>query len=203
MIWKLVGDYFENCSCDILCPCITSAMQEPADTERCLVPLVCRIDDGHFGDVRLDGLSFVMVVDSPAVMADGNWRVALYVDERASEEQLSALVEILSGDHGGVPGALAPLIGEMLGPKLVPITYEAKGSWRRVEVPGIMEFEVDGVTSPTTGEVMEITNTVHPMGENLPIALSSKGSYNDPDYDWSFDNEGKNGHFREFAWQGG
>jgi hypothetical protein len=203
MAWKLVGDYFENCSCDVLCPCITSAMQEPADTERCLVPLVYRVDDGHFDDVRLDGLSFVMVVDSPAVMAEGNWRVALYVDERASEEQLNALVEILSGNHGGVPGVLAPLISERLGPKLVQITYEAEGAWRRVEVPGIMAFEVDGITSPTSGEVMEITNTVHPMGENLPIARSSKGTYNDPDYDWSFDNTGKNGHFREFAWQGG
>lgn len=178
-------------------------MQAPADTERCLVPLVCRIDDGHCDEVRLDCLSFIMVVDSPAVMADGNWRVALYVDERATEEQLNALVEILSGNHGGVPEVLAPLIGEMLGPKLVPITYEANGTRRRVEVPGIMEFEVEGIASPVTGEVMEITNTIHPMGENLPITRSTKGAYNDPEYDWSFDNAGKNGHYREFAWQGG
>ncbi len=203
MAWQLAGDYFENCSCDVLCPCLTSAMQEPADTERCLVPLVCRIDDGHFDDIRLDGLSFIMVVDSPAIMAEGDWRVALYVDERASEEQLNALVEILSGNHGGVPEVLSPLIGEMLGPKLVPIVYEASDTWRRVEVPGIMEFEVEGVLSPATGKVMEATNTVHPMGEDLPIARSTIGTYNDPDYDWSFDNMGKNGHYRDFAWQGG
>lgn len=202
MAWKLEGDYFENCSCDILCPCLTSYMQEPADTERCLVPLVCRIDDGHLDDVRLDGLCFIMVVDSPAIMAEGNWRLALYIDERATEAQQEALGQILSGDLGGVPGTLAPLIGEVLGTKLVPITYEADGHNRRVEVPGIMEFVVEGIVSPETGEVLEIDNTLHPMGTNLPITKSVKGVYDDADYDFSFDNTGKNGHYRAFSWAG-
>ena len=202
MAWKLEGDYFENCSCDVLCPCITSHMQVPADTERCLVPLVCRVDDGHLDAVRLDGLCFVMVADTPAVMAEGNWRMALYIDQRASVEQQEAFGQILSGDLGGVPGVLAPLIGEMLGTKLVPITYVSDGNRRRVAVPGIMEFEVEGILSPQTGEVMEITNTIHPMGDDLPITRSIKGVYNDPDYDLSFDNTGKNGHYRQFSWSG-
>ncbi|MGI9659167.1 MAG: DUF1326 domain-containing protein [Gaiellaceae bacterium] len=202
MAWKLEGDYFENCSCDILCPCLTSYMQEPADTERCLVPLVCRVDDGNLDDVRLDGLCFIMVVDSPAIMAEGNWRLALYIDERATPEQQEALGQILSGDLGGVPGVLAPLIGEVLGTKLVPITYVIDGHNRRVEVPGIMEFEVEGVVSPETGEVLEILNTLHPMGTNLPITKSVKGVYDDADYDFAFDNTGKNGHYRAFSWSG-
>jgi hypothetical protein len=65
-----------------------------------------------------------------------------------------------------------------------------------------MQFEVEGVTRPDSDEVMEITGTMHPMGANLPIAISVKGVYNDPDYGLSFDNTGKNGHFRQFAWQG-
>ena len=202
MAWKLEGDYFENCSCDILCPCLTSHMQAPADSERCLVPIVCRVDDGYLDDTRLDGLCFIMVTDSPAVMAEGNWRLALYIDDRASAEQQQALERILSGELGGVPAAVAPLIGEMLGTKLVPITYVAEGHSRRVEVPGIMEFEVEGIVSPETGEVMEITNTIHPMGANLPITKSSKGVYSDADYDLAFDNTGKNGHYRAFSWSG-
>ena len=202
MAWKLSGEYFENCSCEILCPCITSSMQGPADYERCQVPLICKIREGFFDDVSLDDLAFIMVVDSPQVMADGGWRVALYVDERADERQQEALQAILSGQHGGTPELLAPLIGEMLGLKLVPIHYESSGSRYRVEVPGIMEFEVEGVTRPDSDEVMEITGTVHPMGANLPIAKGVKGVYDDPDYGLAFDNTGKNGHFREFAWQG-
>lgn len=202
MSWKLAGDYFENCSCEILCPCITSSLQGPASYDRCQVPIVCRIDDGYLDDVRLDGLCFAMVVDSPAVMASGGWRVAVYLDERADEAQQHALGTILSGELGGPPAALAPLIGEQLGVKLVPFRYEEEPNRRRVEVPGIMELEVEGILSPANGKVLEITNTVHPMGEDLPIARGVKGVFHDPDYGLEFDNTGKNGHFRPFSWQG-
>lgn len=198
MAWHMSGEYFENCSCDILCPCITSSMQGPADAERCRVPLICQIREGEKDGVLLDGLSFILVIDSPAVMAEGGWRVALYIDERADESQRAALGEILSGAAGGPPEALGPLIGEQLGVKFVPIDYRSgDGRWR-VEVPGIMEFEVEPVTNPETGEVLEIAGTIHPMGSNLPIARGVKGTYSD--YGLSFDNTGKNGHFREFAW---
>jgi len=202
MAWQLTGEYFENCSCDILCPCITSSMQGPADTERCLVPLICHVREGSSDGVSLDDLSFIMVVDSPAVMGEGGWRVALYLDERADQSQQEALGAILSGQQGGPPEMLAPLIGEMLGVKTVPIRYESNGTRKRVEVPGIMEFEVEGLTNPMTGEVLEVTNTIHPMGANLPIARSTKGVYNDPDYGLAFDNTGKNGHYRDFDWRG-
>jgi hypothetical protein len=200
MAWQIAGDYFENCSCDILCPCITSSLQGPADSERCRVPLVCHIDKGSFDDVSLDGLSFILVADTPAVMGDGNWRVGVYLDERADESQTHALGTILSGDAGGPPSVLAPLISEQLGMKKVPIEYEVSGRRRRVVVPGIMEFEVEGITAPASENVMEITGTVHPMGANLAIAKSIKGVYDDPDFGLSFDNTGKNAHYREFAW---
>lgn len=202
MSWRIAGDYFENCSCNILCPCITSSLSEPADTERCQVPLVCHIREGRFDDVSLDGLSFVLVADTPAVMGEGNWRVAVYLDERADDAQTEALGTILSGEAGGPPAVLAPLIGEQLGVKKVPIVFESSGRRRRVVVPGIMEFEVEGITAPGSEDVMEITSTMHPMGADLPIARSLKGTYDDPDFGLSFDNTGKNGHYREFAWQG-
>jgi len=84
--------------------------------------------------------------------------------------------------------------------KFVPITFTSDGDRKRVEVPGIMEFEVEGLHAPDS-PVMEIVNVFHPMGSNLPIARSVIGRYNDPDFGFSFDNTGKNGHFREFAWQ--
>jgi hypothetical protein len=117
------------------------------------------------------------------------------------ESQRQALGEILSGQVGGPPGVLGALIGEQLGVKFVPIDYSSDGPRKRVEVPGIMEFEVEAVTNPQTGEVLEITGRVHPMGSNLPIAKGVVGRYDDPDFGLSFDNTGKNGHYREFAWQ--
>lgn len=199
MAWRMVGEYFENCSCDILCPCITSSLAGPADNDYCRVPLICHIDEGEKDGVSLDGLNFIIVVDSPAVMGQGGWRVALYLDERADENQRQALEAILSGSEGGPPEALGALIGEQLGMRYVPIAYESESGRYRCEVPGIMEFEVEPVTNPETGEVLQITGTVHPMGSNLAIARGVKGRFDD--FGLSFDNTGKNGHFREFAWQ--
>lgn len=201
MAWRLRGEYLENCNCDILCPCITSSLQGPADNERCYVPFAMHIVEGDSDGVRLDGLNAVLVVDSPAVMGAGGWRVAVYLDERADDQQRAALGAVLSGAQGGPPEMLAGLVGEQLGVKFVPISFSFAGDRKRVEVPGIMEFEVEGLHSPNSTAVMEIVNVFHPMGSNLPIARSITGWYRDPDYGLAFDNTGKNGHFRDFAWQ--
>jgi hypothetical protein len=202
MSWSLNGEFFENCSCEVLCPCVTSSMAGPADYERCQVPLIMHVEQGEKDGVQLGGLNAVLVIDSPQVMSEGGWRVGLYIDERADESQRGALGEILSGAAGGPPEMLAPLIGEMMGVKYVPITFESDNGHRRAEVPGIMEFEVEPVTNPETGAVMEITNTTYPIGADLPIAKSLKGHYDDAEWGLSFDNTGKNGFFRAFSWSG-
>jgi hypothetical protein len=45
-----------------------------------------------------------------------------------------------------------------------------------------------------------IANIAHPMGSSLPLAKSLEGRYDDPDWGLSFDNTGKNGNYRDFAW---
>lgn len=203
MSWKIEGEYFENCNCDILCPCLTSSMMGPADYDRCQVPMIVNIHKGSFNDVSLDGVNFIMMIDSPAVMSEGNWRIALYIDERASEAQRQALQEILSGQNGGPPEMLSGLIGEQLGVKYVPINYTSDERRKRVEVPGIMEFEVEGIAASESEPVIQVNNIHHPMGTDLPVAKALVGRYNDPDFDFAFDNTGKNGHYRDFVWQGG
>src|SRR5436189_253639 len=80
----------------------------------------------------------------------------------------------------------------------VPTTYTCDGTERGAEVPGSMGCGIERVTKPETGEVIEVPNTIQPMGSNLPIAKSVKGTFDD--FGLSFDNTGKNGHYREFAW---
>src|SRR5262249_17364567 len=152
------------------CPCITSSMAGPADTERCLVPMAMHIEKGEKDGLSLDGLNAVLVIDSPQVMGEGGWRVAVYIDERADEKQQAALGQILSGEVGGPPAVLATLIGEQLGVRVVPINYTSEENRKRVEVPGIMDVEIEPVRNPESGEVHEITATIHPFGPNLPIA---------------------------------
>src|SRR5256885_15458369 len=108
MAWKLEGTYFENCNCDVLCPCGASFFVLPADNERCNVVLVFHVDRGEVDGIDMSGLSWAVVCDTPGMMAEGNWRVGVIMDAAASAEQAGALGTVVSGARGGGPAAAAP-----------------------------------------------------------------------------------------------
>src|SRR5438309_890829 len=113
--WHLSGDYFENCSCNVLCPCLVSAAapltSQPTEGF-CNVPLLFHIDSGRYGDVALDDLNVAVMLHAPGVMAEGNWSVAAYIDQRADDRQTEALGAIFTGAAGGPMAAFAPLISK-------------------------------------------------------------------------------------------
>ena len=49
--------------------------------------LAFNIAERDFDGVRLGGLSFVVVMYTPGTMANADWTRALYVNERATQEQ--------------------------------------------------------------------------------------------------------------------
>jgi hypothetical protein len=100
--WSLRGEYMESCNCDYLCPCIYTNPQGPVTHDHCIAALVFRIDDGIFGDIRLDGMKFALIIRSGKVMADGNWVFAGIVDARADEAQRRVLASIAAGEAGGL-----------------------------------------------------------------------------------------------------
>jgi hypothetical protein len=116
--WHLSGDYFENCSCSVVCPCLvsTAAPLTSRPTEGvCNVPLIFHIENGQYGDVALDGLNVALAIQTPGPMAEGNWSVAAYIDQRADDKQTEALGAIFTGAAGGPMAAFAPLIGKNWG----------------------------------------------------------------------------------------
>ncbi len=124
--WQLSGDYFENCNCSVVCPCLISPA--PPLTSRptegvCDVALAFHVDKGSYGTVALDGLNLALIAHTPGPMADGNWTIAIYIDERATDEQAAALGAVFGGAEGGPMAAFAPLIATNLGVKKVSITY--------------------------------------------------------------------------------
>ena len=124
--WKIAGSYFESCNCDVACPCI---FLNPPTSGDCTLLVAWHIEQGRFGQIGLDGLNAVLAVYSPAGrMLEVKWKVALYVDERANQDQRDALTQIFSGQEGGHLACLAPLIGEVLGVKAAPIEYRFSGT---------------------------------------------------------------------------
>ena len=86
MAWTLEGTYFENCSCDTICPCAWSAFTAKATHDRCYAMLAFHVDRGNIEGVDVSGLSFAIVVDSPPVMFDGGWKLGDVLDGAATAE---------------------------------------------------------------------------------------------------------------------
>ena len=92
MSWALSGTYFENCTCEGACPCTASSFQWPADKDFCDVMFAFHVDSGEIDGTAVEDRSVVLLVHIPQAQAtDGNWKLGLYVDERASAEQAEKL----------------------------------------------------------------------------------------------------------------
>ena len=114
MSWNLKGSYVETCSCDLICPC-NASFDHGATYDFCRVTLVFNIREGEIEGTDIGGLSVAAIADTPKVMTDGNWRLGMFIDERATDEQADKLTQVFGGQLGGPMAALAPLVGEMLG----------------------------------------------------------------------------------------
>ncbi len=131
--WRVEGQYMETCNCSYLCPCLGSNLTARPTSGDCKAALAMRIDKGEKDGVKLDGLSFVVLMHSPAAMAEGNITIGLIVDERASDAQVAAISEIATGAAGGPMAALGPLVGRVAGTEKRPISFEVDGMTRRVK----------------------------------------------------------------------
>src|SRR6266700_1389689 len=126
MAWKLAGSYFETCSCDVVCPC-TASLALGADYDRCRVTLVFNVKDGEVDGTNVSGLTVAAIADTPKVMTDGNWRIGVFIDADASDEQAEKLGGVFSGALGGPMELLGPLVGENLGVERAPIEVRGDG----------------------------------------------------------------------------
>jgi hypothetical protein len=198
MGYRIDGTYLENCNCDIACPCGASNLLLPATNERCTFLMAFRIGSGDVDGVDVSGATLALVGDAPGQMSDGNWRVGLVFDADTSEEQREALIGVFSGQMGGPPGIVAPLIGEMLGVDVAPIRYEEDGRRHSVVIGDMVDIEVEDFAGAAEGEVMELHHSMHPAGPTLALAQATRSRMSVFGIDMSA--VGKNGHSSTFTW---
>ena len=202
--WQISGEYMESCNCDYLCPCIFTNPQGEVTHDHCTAALIYRIDKGHAGETRLDGLCFALLIHSGKIMADGNWVFGGVIDARADTAQRAALTAIVSGEVGGTPGMIrANLVSDFRGVEVKPIAFHMDGLKRGVSIPDVLSFEIEGVASRNrSGEPIYIDNTAHPS--NRRLALARAKDYHVQGFGLSLDmvGQGNNGHFAPFSWAG-
>jgi len=158
------------------------------------------IDQGRFGQIDLDGLNAVLAVHSPGPMLEVKWKVALYVDERANQSQRDALTQIFSGQVGGHLAGVAPLIGEVLGVKSVPIEYHSEGKRRSLRVGDFAASEIEGLVGQDGGDVT-IASSPFTLVPGFPAVVAKSKQMRFGDYGLKWELSNKNGFFSPFAYQ--
>ena len=179
MAWELTGSYVETCSCELMCPCNLS-FDHGATYDFCRVTLVFNIQAGQIEGTDIAGRKVVIIADTPKVMTDGNWRLGVYVDDQASDEQLDKLVKVFSGQLGGPMGALAPLVGEVLGVERAAIVVTDDGLRHSVRVGDTIDFEIEDIVpyGVETGEPVRFHGMFHPVGSDLTMAEAKRTRIN-------------------------
>jgi hypothetical protein len=198
MAWRLKGSYIETCSCDLICPC-NATMDHGATYDYCRVTLVFNIREGKVEGTDVAGLKVAAIADTPKVMTDGNWRLGVFVDENASDEQADKLVKVFTGQLGGPMAGLVPLVGEMLGVERAAIDVRDEGVRHSVRIGDSIDFEIEDIVpfGVETGEPVRFQGMFHPAGSDLTIAEAKRSRINA----FGIEYEGKTGlSTSEFSW---
>ena len=198
MSWKISGSYFETCSCEVICPC-TASLSFGATNDYCRVVLVFHIKDGDIEGVDVGGITVAAVAETPKVMTDGNWRLGVFIDSAASDEQTEKLGAVFSGALGGPMEALGPLVGESLGVERAPIEVHEKGTMHSVRIGDAVDFEIEDIVpfGVETGQPAQLTGIFHPAGPELTVAHATRSRIDA----FGIAYEGKSAFSRsEFAW---
>jgi hypothetical protein len=198
MAWNLKGSYVETCSCELMCPCNLS-FDHGATYDFCRVTLVFDIREGDVDGTDIAGRRVALIADTPKVMTEGNWRLGVFIDEQASDEQLEKLVQVFSGQVGGPMAGLAPLVGEILGVERAPIELQDDGPRHSVRIGDVIDFEIEDVVpfGVESGEPVRFQGMFHPVASDLTMAEAKRSRINA----YGIEYEGKTGLSKsEFAW---
>jgi hypothetical protein len=198
MAWKLEGTYFETCSCEVICP-RTASRSYGATYDRCKVTLVFHVVDGDVEGTDVSGLTVAAIADTPKVMTDGNWRLGVFIDAAASDEQAEKLGAVFGGALGGPMEALGPLVGENLGVERQPIEVREDGLRHSVRIGDAVDFEIEDIVpfGVETGEPARLTGIFSPAGPDLTVAHATRSSIDA----FGIAYEGKSGFSRSsFSW---
>jgi hypothetical protein len=179
MAWNLEGTYFETCSCEVVCPC-TASLALGADYDRCRVTLVFNITQGEVEGTDVSGLKVAAIADTPKVMSEGNWRLGVFIDATASDDQADKLGAVFGGQLGGPMEALGPLVSENLGVERAAIEVGEEGLRHNVKIGDGIDFEIEDVVpfGVESGEPARLVGIFHPAASELTIAKATRSRIN-------------------------
>jgi hypothetical protein len=205
--WSLKGQWFDVCRCAIPCPC---SWAQPPDDDFCEGILLWHIQQGHYGNVKLDGLNVAMLGSFRGNVWDkaSDFKDAIFMDERADEPQRAALQSVFSGQAGGWPKRFGELVtGQHMGFAFAPIKVEIADDLSKwsAEIPAHnIVAAAEALMGPTSeGKVTKIYNL--PGAETGPggVATWGRATADRADaFGFKWDRTGKSSKLIAFEWRG-
>ena len=163
--WFLQGKWLEYCSCDHGCPCEAMA---PPTQGHCDGVVAMKIDEGYFGDVRLDDILVVATFYFPRAIHHGGGHMQPILPAHTTEGQREAIFTILSGE-GQPEGTIFNIFSVIVEHHHDPLYLEMEFDWdveqrrARISAPGVVEAVTAPIRNPVTDREERI-RTVLPGG---------------------------------------
>ena len=176
--WRIKGRELANCNCAYGCPCQFNALPTYGN---CAAVVCNEITQGHFGDIKLDGLRFGGVFQWPGAIHEGNGKAQPFVDERATADQREAILKIMSGQDTApmatVFAVFASTLVEAYDPIFAPIEFEVDVDARRGRfvVPGLVESTGEPIKNQMSDTEYRVRIDI-PHGFEYELAEMGSGS---------------------------
>jgi len=171
--YELEGTILEVCNCNVLCPCWIG---EDPDNGTCDAVVAYHIDKGSINGTDVTGRTFVILAHLPGNVLQGNWRSYYIVDDKATEAQQAALVDVWTGKLGGPLADFAQLTGEVLGVDRAPVSYELHEGKGTLKVGSFVEAEMTPYVG-STGQTTTLNDSVFSSIPGSPAWVSKASRY--------------------------
>ena len=198
--WAIKGELFLNCNCTLFCPCVVSLGAHPPTEGYCQAWMAVAIDEGHFEGEDLSGLNVGLMVEIPGLMAEGGWKVAAYVDERASGKAYNGILQIFSGAAGGTTGLFTMLVSDIVGAEREKVEIVRDGRKRGLYIGRKIQGEIEMIDGADPDHPVMLTNNKYWMGPDIIAARGTKSKVRDYGRIWDFG--GKSAEICPIDWKG-
>src|SRR3984893_12977920 len=160
MAYHLEGRLLEVCDCRVLCPCWIG---EDPDNGTCDSVLAYHFDRGTIDGVDIAGRTLALVSHIPGNVLNGNFRVALYLDQGTSDAQQEALLNVYTGKLGGPIADFAKLVGEVVSVERAPITFDVNEGRGTLTISNVSPAELEPIRGRTARRRCSATRSSRPF----------------------------------------
>jgi hypothetical protein len=174
MGYDIEGRLLEVCTCNVLCPCWVG---ENPDYKTCDTTIAWGIEKGTIEGVDVSGLTLAVSAHIPNnILEPKSWTAAVFVDDKATDDQQGVLLKLFTGQLGGAVADLAGLIGEVVAVERVPITFSVHDGKGRLALGDLVEADMDPYVG-ATGKPTTLAETVFSTIPGSPVYAAKASKY--------------------------